>query len=338
MDRLREHDLTLQSPRLRLRPLTEDDWDILLPWNNDLEVLHFSSTGPDGQEVFGYSLDEVQDIYRSTSERAFCFMMEHEGRPIGECWLQAMNLRRLLMRLPGRDLHRIDLMIGEKQFWGQGLGTEAIRLLTSFGFDHQQADRIYACGVADYNPRSRQAFRKVGYEVTGVVTEKPGGKMRFSTDLCLTRDKYLGRPQLPRLFSMAETAIFPDIWQPLEGVAEVVSAPADAQVLAACLPDFDAYFATLHTRLTGDIIRQCPRLKVVATPSTGLAHLDLEALAERGITVLSLRNDTELVDVASGAGLHVGGGEGREGMTAPSQQDIIAHMVAQLAPFLEEPQ
>ena len=92
----------------------------------------------------------------------------------------------------------------------------------------------------------------------------------------------------PRVLNMAETDLFPGIWGPLAGLAEVVTVPADAQVLADLLPDFDAYFATLHARLTADIIRQSPRLKVVATPSTGLDHLDLEAMAACGVALLSL--------------------------------------------------
>jgi RimJ/RimL family protein N-acetyltransferase len=183
MDHLRPHSFVLESPRLRLRPLTEDDWDVLLPWNNDPDVLYFA----DGSDTPGYTLAQVQDIYRSVSERAFCFMIEHEGRPIGDCWLQQMNLRRLLMLHPDEQLWRIDIMIGEKSLWGRGLGTEAIRLLTDFGFREQGADRVYACGVADYNPRSQAAFRRVGYTVEQVITEPPGSKGKLSYDLCLTR-------------------------------------------------------------------------------------------------------------------------------------------------------
>ena len=195
MDHLRPHPIILESPRLRLRPLTEDDWDLLVPWNNDPEVLYFA----DGTDTKSYSLEQVQDIYRSVSERAFCFMMELRGcgdapaHAIGDCWLQRMNLRRVLMLHPGESLWRIDLMIGEKSLWGQGLGTEAIGLLTDFGFRAQAADRIYACGVADYNPRSQAAFRRAGYVVEQVVPEPPGSKGKCCYDLCLTRQDYQAR-------------------------------------------------------------------------------------------------------------------------------------------------
>jgi D-3-phosphoglycerate dehydrogenase len=103
-------------------------------------------------------------------------------------------------------------------------------------------------------------------------------------------------PSHLRFLNMAETDLFPDIWAPLAGLAEVVTVPADAHVLADLLPDFDAYFATLHARLTADMIASAPRLKVVVTPSTGLDHLDLPALAEHGVALLSLKDDTEFLD------------------------------------------
>ncbi|MEI6503840.1 MAG: hypothetical protein WCP21_22745, partial [Armatimonadota bacterium] len=59
-DRLREHDVVLQGPRVRLRPLTEDDWGILLPWNQDPEVLHFA----DGGTTPSWTLEQIHGLYR----------------------------------------------------------------------------------------------------------------------------------------------------------------------------------------------------------------------------------------------------------------------------------
>ncbi|NBD36081.1 MAG: GNAT family N-acetyltransferase, partial [Chloroflexi bacterium] len=121
--KLREHNITLTGKRVVLRPMTEADWPVLLKWNNDPEVLYFS----EGDDVGSYSLEQIQMIYRHVSQTAYCFMIEFDGEPIGECWLQEMNLERILEKYPGRDCRRIDLMIGERAFWGQGLGTEVIR-------------------------------------------------------------------------------------------------------------------------------------------------------------------------------------------------------------------
>ena len=184
-EKLATHTFTLQDDKITLRPMTEEDWDILLKWNSDPELLYFS----EGDDVSSYSLDEIQGIYRGVSQEAFCFIIETKGEPIGDCWLQHMNLDRILNRHPGKDCRRIDLMIGEKQFWGQGLGTAAIRLLTHFGFE-QRANMIFTCGVADYNPRSLKAFQKVGFEIVDKIKEPAGGEARYVYDLAMTRTRW----------------------------------------------------------------------------------------------------------------------------------------------------
>ncbi len=172
--RLKTHTITLTGDHITLRPMTEKDWDILVRWNSDPEVLYYS----DGNEVDSYSLEEVQRIYRGISMNAFMFNIEHEGTDVGECWLQRMNLPRILEKHPDKDCRRIDLTIGEKDLWGRGLGTEAIRLLTEFGFETESADLIFACDVSDYNPRSRRAFERVGYQVDAGI-ENPEGEVNF---------------------------------------------------------------------------------------------------------------------------------------------------------------
>lgn len=61
------------------------------------------------------------------------------------------------------------------------------------------------------------------------------------------------------------------------------------------MPDIDAYFASLHIRLDREMLERSDRLRVIATPSTGTDHIDLKAAAERGVTVLCLKDDLELL-------------------------------------------
>lgn len=280
-DLIREHDIVLKGLRLTLRPLSERDWDTLLRWNQDPNVLYFA----DGDDIQSYALEQIQQIYRDASQNAFTFLIELQGRAIGEGWLQRMNLPRLLALYPDKDLRRIDLMIGEKELWGQGLGSEVIRLLTDFGFNAERCDRIFACGVADYNPRSMGAFRKCGYEFAGAVAEPPGTKGRFLYDLALTRAKFLGRRQRPRLLNTAAALREPECWASLAEVAEVVQMPADDQILRQALPDFEACCLDIGLELTLEMALVARRLRLLATalplrPDVG------EQLQHRGITVL----------------------------------------------------
>ena len=156
-DRLREHEVHLRAERVVLRPMTEGDWGHVLAWNADPEVLIWSD---DTEEV--RPEEETKGIYRSVSRFAFVFIIEHEGEPIGECWLQKMNLPEFIAAYPGKDLRRIDLMIGRKDLWGKGLGTDAIQALVKLGFEREKADGIFAWVRAE-NRRSWRAFEKAGF-------------------------------------------------------------------------------------------------------------------------------------------------------------------------------
>jgi RimJ/RimL family protein N-acetyltransferase len=188
---LKPHDITLKGQTLTLRPMTENDWDILLKWNSISEVLYYA----EGDDVSSRTLDDIQGIYRTTSQTAFCFIIELNGKPIGECWLQKMNLERILKQFPDTDCRRIDLMIGEMELWGRGLGTEAIRLLTNFAFEQERADYVFGCEVADYNPHSQKAFQKAGFKLYEKIEYPPGLKARFGLDFIIANPR-AGRKSL----------------------------------------------------------------------------------------------------------------------------------------------
>ena len=81
-------------------------------------------------------------------------------------------------------------MIGEKTQWDRGYGTDTIRTLTQWGFEHQGADMIFGSGVADYNPRSRRAFEKVGYAEDQRLEQPADAKARWVFDLVLRKEHY----------------------------------------------------------------------------------------------------------------------------------------------------
>ena len=53
-----------------------------------------------------------------------------------------------------------------KPYWDAGLGTDAVRTLCRFGFDHMNLQRIELT-VFDTNARARRAYEKVGFVMEG---------------------------------------------------------------------------------------------------------------------------------------------------------------------------
>jgi RimJ/RimL family protein N-acetyltransferase len=189
---LRTHDVTLcgRTPggiAVCLRPLTEAHWPLLYRWYSDPEVLYYS----EGDDVDAYSPEDVRGIYYQVSPTAFCFVIEADGIPVGDGWLQQMNYDHILERYPGLDVRRIDLAIGEKDYWGRGIGTETVRLLTEYAFLEEGADLVYNVEIGDHNPRSWKAFRRVGYRIVDKIRQPPGRKGEYAYDLALTKQEYL---------------------------------------------------------------------------------------------------------------------------------------------------
>jgi len=190
MTRLPTHDVHLEDDKLCLRPLAEADFDAVVRWFADPEVMRYS----EGKENPRYSRQEIEGIYRGAAEKwdALLFAIEtREGKVIGETWLERMNLQRALKDPPDRAW-RIDIMIGEKAYWGQGHGRRAVRLLLGYAFEVLGADRVGA-PVFEFNERSLRMFHACGMRV---VRRVPGtvtcGDGKFADlDLEITRDEWL---------------------------------------------------------------------------------------------------------------------------------------------------
>jgi D-3-phosphoglycerate dehydrogenase len=62
--------------------------------------------------------------------------------------------------------------------------------------------------------------------------------------------------------------------------------------LPSFLADKDALFVRLAHRIDGQFLEIAPRIRVLCSPTTGLTHIDLDALYQRGVTLLSLKGET----------------------------------------------
>jgi len=83
--------------------------------------------------------------------------------PVGECWLQKMNIKTILEKYAtNADVRRIDIMIGEKDYWNRGIGSAVIGMLVDFAFNYQGVGFLHAL-VSDFNKRSLRAFEKNGF-------------------------------------------------------------------------------------------------------------------------------------------------------------------------------
>jgi D-3-phosphoglycerate dehydrogenase len=101
---------------------------------------------------------------------------------------------------------------------------------------------------------------------------------------------------LPVLIFPGELKNAPDVRRLLESAFQVRYVAPTVESLAEHFPDADAYYATLRVQITRPLLERAVRLRAIATASTGLDHIDLQAAAERGIEVISLKDERQTLD------------------------------------------
>lgn len=190
MSIIRTHDITLlggnDQYEIVLRPLTDEHLPYLYKWASDPEVLYWT----EGEDVESYTPDDVHGIWGWISQNNHCFIIEVNGEMIGECWLQKMNLPDVIAMYPeGTDIRRIDMSIGEKAFWGKGIGTLFVGMLKQFAFENEGVDVLH-CFCEDYNIRSRRVWEKNGFTLilTEDIPQPHKGKLQYHWRL--TKDEY----------------------------------------------------------------------------------------------------------------------------------------------------
>ena len=198
IEKLKPHDIILHDENVILRPLTEDDWEYLVKWEGNPEVTYWFGGFffKDGSEA--YLLREVQEHFRLGSQNAYIWIIEFKKKPIGYCTLALGAVDdEIFAEFAERDCRNIEIVIGEKKFWGQGIGTKAIHLVTQFAFERDNAEVLCVIDVSDFNVRARRVFEKNGFEVYTTRRMPPGERERDLYYLVLTHEQYEKIPETP---------------------------------------------------------------------------------------------------------------------------------------------
>ncbi|MEA4823871.1 MAG: GNAT family N-acetyltransferase [Clostridiaceae bacterium] len=190
MSVIKMHDVTLYGGNqddIVLRPLSEDDIPVLYRLNNDPDIPRWRD-----DRVEPYDIKTAKDIYSSVSQNAFCFIIEVNQIPIGECRLQKINIADIVAIYDqGTDVRRINLMIVDKSNRGHGYGTQVVGMLLDFAFTGEHTDVLY-CICDDYNIRSNRILMKYGFSLVFQKAGK-GESEHFENHYCLTRQGYIHR-------------------------------------------------------------------------------------------------------------------------------------------------
>ena len=149
----------LYGKRIRLRAIEREDLPRFVVWLNDPEVRQ--------------NLQLFQPLSLAQEEGWFKEILQRpvEEQPLvieiktAEGWQAAGNVGLFAIRNADRAAE-IGIFIGEKNFWGQGYGTEGMRLMLKHGFKELNLNRIFL-RVYETNLRGIRSYEKAGFKQEG---------------------------------------------------------------------------------------------------------------------------------------------------------------------------
>lgn len=176
--------MLFESTRITLRKMTAQDTEIYHKWRNDIEVMQ--STAP---LLDVYHIEDTEEfvtkvILGSHSSKSYIISDKESKKPIGITSLINIDYKN-------RNAECI-IDIGDKEAWGKGYGTEAMKLLLDFGFLEMNLHRI-CLRVFSFNSRALKLYEKLGFLQEGKSRESifRDGKWHDIVHMSILQNEYL---------------------------------------------------------------------------------------------------------------------------------------------------
>ncbi len=147
----------LVGARCALSPASMDSIEHYNKWDNDLEVAI-----PPGGEASTITTaerlqEDLQSVIKSKSHLYDIVTLDSDVT-IGRCLF--FNFNKV------DRTAEIGIVIGEKKYWDQGFGQEALQLLLEYGFNLLNLHRVML-GTYSYNKRAYRCYTKLGFRDIG---------------------------------------------------------------------------------------------------------------------------------------------------------------------------
>lgn len=145
--------------RIYLRQLSSDEVTAdYLAWMNDHQVTQYLES-----RFYPQTMESIRQFVDDCAADPACLFLAVRDR-VTDKHIGNIKLHRIDTRHHSAEM---SIMIGDKSFWGKGIATEAIKLLSSYAFTvlglHKLTAECYSV-----NGGSRRAFEKAGYLLEGV--------------------------------------------------------------------------------------------------------------------------------------------------------------------------
>lgn len=150
--------------RGKLVCLTAENPDIVMEqfskWNRDTEYWRLLAAEP----AMPYTKKQIKEFIEKEllgdrpDVHFFMIRSLEDDRLLGETGLDEVQWNH------GESF--VGISIGEREYWGKGYGTDAMRVLLRYAFNELNLHRV-SLTVFEYNPRAIRSYEKAGFKLEG---------------------------------------------------------------------------------------------------------------------------------------------------------------------------
>lgn len=146
---------------VKLRAMGPPDAEALWRWNHDPDVMRWMDE--DYAQPLALTVKWLEERQRNAyGDVLFGIEAPADGELVG--------LVRLHGAEPETGCADLDIYLGEKEHWGRGYATDAMRTVCRYGFERMRLHRISLTVVAG-NHAARRVYEKVGFVEEGRLRE-----------------------------------------------------------------------------------------------------------------------------------------------------------------------
>lgn len=146
---------------VRLREKQVDDAERDYEWRKDIELAAYDATRPITMSYKTFVKTTTQELRNPSKYRRTYAIEEMEGGAhIGNVMYYGYDS---LLREA-----ELGITIGDRDYWGRGYGSDAVRTLLEFAFDELELRRMYLHTLTS-NVRAQRAFHNAGFRPTRQV-------------------------------------------------------------------------------------------------------------------------------------------------------------------------
>lgn len=147
-------------------------------WQKDPELARLDAAPPIACTYDEYITDYASEHFYPSSTRHSFAVETLDGKHIGNCVYYNVD--------EDKGEAELGIMIGNRDYWDRGYGTDTVRALTDHVFRHTGINRIYLKTLAS-NARAQKCFQKCSFTLYGYLQRDGFSFLQMD----LTRERWL---------------------------------------------------------------------------------------------------------------------------------------------------